>query len=138
MTTAQAHPNIALVKYWGKQERSGNLPAAPNLSITLAGLTTTTQVTWAAEDTFVLIIAHYSYNAQTGDGGQARVTRRGEQGIDRGALLRAHDLAERVRRTGRDHGEDHVRLADMHHVARVEEDAARDRLAVHLGTVRTS
>lgn len=54
MTTAQAHPNIALVKYWGKQERSGNLPATPNLSITLAGLTTTTHVTGAAEDTFVL------------------------------------------------------------------------------------
>ena len=54
MTTAQAHPNIALVKYWGKQERSGNLPATANLSITLAGLTTTTRVTEAAADTFVL------------------------------------------------------------------------------------
>ena len=54
MTTAQAHPNIALVKYWGKQERVGNLPATPNLSITLAGLTTTTHVTDAAKDAFVL------------------------------------------------------------------------------------
>jgi diphosphomevalonate decarboxylase len=54
MTTAQAHPNIALVKYWGKQERSGNFPATANLSITLAGLTTTTQVTEAVKDTFVL------------------------------------------------------------------------------------
>ena len=54
MTTAQAHPNIALVKYWGKQERSGNFPATPNLSITLAGLTTTTNISKAARDTFVL------------------------------------------------------------------------------------
>jgi diphosphomevalonate decarboxylase len=50
MTTAQAHPNIALVKYWGKQDSSGNLPAAQNLSITLAGLTTTTRVSEADDD----------------------------------------------------------------------------------------
>ena len=43
-TAAQAHPNIALVKYWGKQDVAGNLPAAPSLSITLDTLTTTTQV----------------------------------------------------------------------------------------------
>jgi len=44
-TTAQAHPNIALVKYWGKQDAPGNLPAAPSLSITLDTLQTTTCVT---------------------------------------------------------------------------------------------
>ena len=54
MTTAHAHPNIALVKYWGKQEKSGNLPATPNLSITLAGLTTKTQVTEELNDRFTL------------------------------------------------------------------------------------
>ena len=54
MTTAHAHPNIALVKYWGKQEKPGNLPATPNLSITLAGLTTVTHVTDAPTDHFVL------------------------------------------------------------------------------------
>ncbi|NCF77737.1 MAG: diphosphomevalonate decarboxylase [Proteobacteria bacterium] len=54
MTTAHAHPNIALVKYWGKQEKPGNFPATPNLSITLAGLTTVTRVTNATSDTFVL------------------------------------------------------------------------------------
>ena len=43
-TKAQAHPNIALVKYWGKQDKQGNLPATPNLSITLSNLTTTTEV----------------------------------------------------------------------------------------------
>ena len=32
----------------------GNFPATPNLSITLAGLTTTTNISKAARDTFVL------------------------------------------------------------------------------------
>ena len=54
MTTAHAHPNIALVKYWGKQEKPGNLPATPNLSISLAGLTTVTHVSDAPSDTFIL------------------------------------------------------------------------------------
>lgn len=43
--TALAHPNVALVKYWGKQDGDRNLPATPSLSITLAGLTTRTTVT---------------------------------------------------------------------------------------------
>lgn len=42
--TAQAHPNIALSKYWGKQDAAGNRPAVPSLSITLAGMATTTRV----------------------------------------------------------------------------------------------
>ena len=54
MTKAHAHPNIALVKYWGKQEKPGNLPATPNLSISLAGLTTVTHVSEAPSDTFIL------------------------------------------------------------------------------------
>ena len=54
MTTAHAHPNIALVKYWGKQEKPGNLPATPNLSISLAGLTTVIHVSDAPSDTFIL------------------------------------------------------------------------------------
>ncbi len=44
-TTAEAHPNIALVKYWGKHDAARNIPAAPSLSITLDTLQTTTQVT---------------------------------------------------------------------------------------------
>lgn len=52
--TACAHPNIALIKYWGKADRPGNVPATPSLSITLDGLTTTTTVSEAAEDTFTL------------------------------------------------------------------------------------
>lgn len=54
MTRAIAHPNIALIKYWGKQDKPGNLPATPNLSVTLDGLTTTTQITEAAQDRFVI------------------------------------------------------------------------------------
>lgn len=49
-TTAQAHPNIALLKYWGKQDAAGNIPAAPSLSITLDGLRTLTSVSEARED----------------------------------------------------------------------------------------
>lgn len=52
--TACAHPNIALIKYWGKAPGPGNVPASPSLSITLAGLTTTTEVILAAEDAFHL------------------------------------------------------------------------------------
>lgn len=41
---AEANTNIALVKYWGKNDPSLNLPAVPSLSLTLAGLTTRTEV----------------------------------------------------------------------------------------------
>ncbi len=50
MIHARAHPNIALIKYWGKQTRAGNLPATPNLSITLDSLATDTVVTEHHED----------------------------------------------------------------------------------------
>ena len=50
MATAIAHPNIALVKYWGKQDGPGNRPATPSLSITVAGLSTTTRVVAAERD----------------------------------------------------------------------------------------
>ena len=39
-----AHPNIALVKYWGKRDAELNLPAAGSLSITLDTLHTRTRV----------------------------------------------------------------------------------------------
>ena len=44
--TAIAHPNIALIKYWGKRPGPGNLPAVPSLSLTLGGMRTVTQVTF--------------------------------------------------------------------------------------------
>jgi diphosphomevalonate decarboxylase len=42
--TAVAHPNIALIKYWGKVDEALNLPANPSLSMNLASLTTVTTV----------------------------------------------------------------------------------------------
>lgn len=42
--SAQAQPNIALVKYWGKRDIALNLPAAGSLSITLESLWTRTSV----------------------------------------------------------------------------------------------
>ncbi len=42
--SAVAHPNVALVKYWGKRKGAGNLPAAGSLSLTLGHLTTRTTV----------------------------------------------------------------------------------------------
>ncbi len=50
MTTAVGHPNIALVKYWGKQPGAGNVPATPSLSITLDALSTYTRVALRAGD----------------------------------------------------------------------------------------
>ncbi|MDH3746727.1 MAG: diphosphomevalonate decarboxylase [Gammaproteobacteria bacterium] len=38
--TARAQPNIALIKYWGKRDRTLNLPAVGSISITLADLYT--------------------------------------------------------------------------------------------------
>ena len=52
--TAVAHPNIALVKYWGKQGKPGNIPATPNLSITLGTLRTETTVKPAETDQITL------------------------------------------------------------------------------------
>jgi len=46
--TAVAHPNIALVKYWGKSDVETNLPAVGSISITLDTLTTTTMVDFSA------------------------------------------------------------------------------------------
>jgi diphosphomevalonate decarboxylase len=54
---AVACANIALAKYWGKADLAENLPAVPSLSLTLAGLTTTTDATFdpgLAQDEVVL------------------------------------------------------------------------------------
>ncbi|GAA3658296.1 diphosphomevalonate decarboxylase [Microbacterium marinilacus] len=55
--TAHAHPNIALVKYWGKRDEQLMLPQTGSLSMTLDILPTTTTVELdpdAAADEFVL------------------------------------------------------------------------------------
>jgi diphosphomevalonate decarboxylase len=41
---ALAHPNVALIKYWGKRDPARNLPAVGSLSLTLSGLHTRTLV----------------------------------------------------------------------------------------------
>lgn len=46
--TAVAHPNIALVKYWGKADAILNVPAVPSVSITLDALRTETRVRFDA------------------------------------------------------------------------------------------
>lgn len=42
--TAIAHPNIALVKYWGKRDAAENLPAVGSLSLTLDAIRSRTHV----------------------------------------------------------------------------------------------
>src|SRR2546430_10110529 len=54
---AQAQPNIALVKYWGKRDRALNLPMVGSLSITLEKPRSRTRVRFDAaltEDRFLL------------------------------------------------------------------------------------
>jgi diphosphomevalonate decarboxylase len=48
MTTAiaQAHPNIALIKYWGNRDDALRLPRNGSISMTLAGLHTVTRVSF--------------------------------------------------------------------------------------------
>lgn len=46
--TAEAHPNIAFIKYWGNVDDRLRLPASPSISMNLAGLHTRTTVTWNA------------------------------------------------------------------------------------------
>ncbi len=42
--TAVAHPNIALIKYWGNRDQALRLPSNPSLSMNMGGLSTTTTV----------------------------------------------------------------------------------------------
>jgi len=49
VATVRAHANIALAKYWGKADVARNLPAVPSLSLTLAGMRTTTEVAFLPE-----------------------------------------------------------------------------------------
>jgi len=46
--TAIAHPNVALIKYWGKRDVQSNFPAVGSLSLTLSGLNTRTAVSFEA------------------------------------------------------------------------------------------
>lgn len=46
--TVMAHPNIALVKYWGKRDEGLNLPHTGSISVTLSPMKTVTTVTFEA------------------------------------------------------------------------------------------
>jgi len=55
--TAIAHPNFALIKYWGKSNVSGNIPAMNSLAITLDSMTSETTVSFPdglKKDTWIL------------------------------------------------------------------------------------
>src|SRR3972149_4222296 len=44
---AAAHPNIALIKYWGNRDQALRIPQNGSISMTLAGLRTVTRVRFA-------------------------------------------------------------------------------------------
>jgi diphosphomevalonate decarboxylase len=70
MVTAIAHPNIALIKYWGNRDSELRIPANSSLSMNLAGLVTRTQVTFdPLLDRDLLTINH----APASEEGMARV-----------------------------------------------------------------
>ncbi|XXF80341.1 diphosphomevalonate decarboxylase [Myxococcaceae bacterium GXIMD 01537] len=56
--TALAHPNIALVKYWGKRDDALILPHQSSLSLTLSPLSVTTTVEFGAGQDHVEINGH--------------------------------------------------------------------------------
>ncbi len=64
---AVAHPNLALVKYWGKRDRSLNLPATGSISISMGAFTTRTWVKFGDERGRVEVIV----NGEAADGGTA-------------------------------------------------------------------
>ncbi len=52
---AMAHPNIAVVKYWGKRDLPLNLPSTCSVSVTLSGFRTITSVHWGTSRDRVLM-----------------------------------------------------------------------------------
>lgn len=64
--TALAHPNIALVKYWGKRDEARILPHQSSLSVTLAPMHVTTTVEFGAVEADVVEL-----NGATAKGGEA-------------------------------------------------------------------
>jgi diphosphomevalonate decarboxylase len=69
--TAQAQPNIALIKYWGKRDAERNLPAVSSLSLTLASLWTRMSVEFDA----ALTSDRLEVNGQPAAGMLPRVSR---------------------------------------------------------------
>jgi len=69
--SAIAHPNVALIKYWGKRDSTINLPATGSLSLTLSGLETRTRVEFSA----TLQADQVLVNGQPDSRAEARVRR---------------------------------------------------------------
>ncbi len=89
--TAQAHSNIAFIKYWGNADEALRLPANPSISMNLEGISTVTTVEWLEGDADRLVINNRDADAQA----LARVVRhldviRRRAGID----LRARVTSE--------------------------------------------
>jgi diphosphomevalonate decarboxylase len=86
--TAVAHPNVALIKYWGKQDAGLNIPAVGSLSLTLSGLTTRTTVRFEIDRSTDEI----SINGQSYQRANTRITRcldllREQAGVSGGAIV---------------------------------------------------
>lgn len=64
--TAIAHPNIALIKYWGKRDRALNLPSTSSLSLTLDTYRTRTTLTWGADRDQMLVNGREAVPAELG------------------------------------------------------------------------
>ncbi len=89
---AIAHPNVALIKYWGKRATAGNLPATGSLSLVLGGLTTETLVRFEAGRQGDCVILDDREDAET----SARVSAcldllRREAGIHDGAVVESRN-----------------------------------------------
>lgn len=91
--TARAHPNLALVKYWGKRDEQLMLPETGSLSLTLDTFPTTTTVT--LDDSLEADVLELDGAEQTGE-----------------ALRRVVRLLDLVRERTGDHRFAHVRTAN--------------------------
>lgn len=89
---AIAHPNVALVKYWGKRATVGNLPATGSLSLVLGGLRTETLVRFEPGREGDRVLLDGREDAET----SARVTAclnllRREAGVQDGAVVESRN-----------------------------------------------
>lgn len=89
---AIAHPNVALIKYWGKRATVGNLPATGSLSLVLGGLATETMVRFEAGRQSDHVVLDGREDAET----TARVSAcldllRREAGVQDGAVVESRN-----------------------------------------------
>ena len=55
IVTAISHPNIALIKYWGKRDSTYNLPSVSSVSLTLSDFCTKTTVEWGSKTDLLIL-----------------------------------------------------------------------------------